>query len=261
MLPFGDSMLVWSLATIAPAFVGLVLVILVGGLLSQRLVAAFALGIFFWFFIDTIQGSSNLLVNQGFTGGFAQVAAVLLFALGLLLFAADRGLFMTVGSGITLLVPLLAAFALGIHGLGEGSAFGSTAAQTSSSSLLGAFGGTSAGIAYALHKALEPMMAGALYVAYSKDSPKSLGGTARDIIALTLVFALPSILGAATGYYLAYDATYLFALGAGTSVYVAFRLARQVFLESTTERKESLKVSLAVLVGFILIYVAALLHS
>jgi zinc transporter ZupT len=233
-----------------------------GRFLNPVTVAAFAFGIFLWFFVDTIQGSSDLLVNSGFGGGLPQVAVVLLFALGvLLLFQIDRSIFSPQGAAITTMVPFIAALALGIHGLGEGSAFGSTASQSSSSSILDAFGGTSAGVAYALHKMLEPMMAAALYVSYRRGTQVSFSTSVRDIIVITLLFILPSVLGATTGYYLTYDATYFFALGTGTAVYVAARLLRQVYAGPTGDSMQSIKVGIAISVGFILIYTAALLHS
>jgi hypothetical protein len=263
LLPFADSFLTWTLATALPALVGLVLITLVGGALSPRFSAAFGIGIFLWFFVDTIQGSSNLLVNEGFAWGTNQIAVVLLFVVGVLaFFSADGRLLTRDTSKSRFIVPLLAAVALGIHGLGEGSAFGSTASQTSSVSLLDAFGGTSAGVAYVLHKMLEPMMVGALYSAYARESQRSMGKSAVDLLTLTLAFAVPSLLGAASGYFLSYDATFMFALGTGTSIYAVARLTNQLFAWSVPPvRGESLKVAVSISVGFILIYLAALLHS
>jgi hypothetical protein len=261
---------VWGLATAIPALVGLVLIALVGGITGRRYSAAFALGIFFWFFVDTIQGSSNLLVNFGFAGGLDQVAMVLLFMFGaLLLFwldarVAGKGLFSaeSTTAAPSLAIPILVALAVGIHGLGEGTAFGSTSARTSVANLLDAFGGTSAGVAYALHKMLEPMMIGALCASCSKGNSKSAMASLRDLLGLTFLFVLPSLIGAATGYFINYDATYFFGLGTGTSIYAAFRLTRQTFGSvEPVGRYEPLKVCFALLLGFILIYVAALFHA
>ena len=262
MLPFADSFVSWALATVVPAFVGLVLVTLLGRGVSQRYVAGFALGIFFWFFVDSIQGSSNLDVNSGFGGGPGQIAIFLLFAAGLVVFLwADKDVVSPESQDrpLRIVIPLLAAIAIGIHGFGEGSAFGSTAASTSSSSLLYAFGGVSAGIAYALHKMLEPMMVGAIYLSYSRGTNSS-GRPLRDILVLTLLFALPSLLGAIAGYFVSFDATYGFGLGTGTSIYVALRLAGQAS-QRGEDTRIGLKMALAILVGFTLIYVAALFHS
>ena len=265
MLPFTESFLVWILSTTIPALVGVTLIFIVGRRASPRLVAAFALGIFFWFFVDTIEGSSDLDVSAGFAGGIGQVAMVALFIVGVLVFfGLDSRLFNEEGGAPTvgLAVPFLAALAIGFHGFGEGTAFGSTAALTSSASIMDAFGGVAAGAAYALHKMFEPMMVGALYVTWVGDNRGGAAARSKDILLLTLLFVLPSILGAATGYFISYDATYFFALGTGTAIYTAFRLAKQVFhVPSLPRTGEWLKVAAAVVLGFILIYLAALLHS
>ncbi len=262
MLPFLESLGTWTIATFFPALAGLSLMILIGGLTSVKYCAAFAFGIFLWFFVDTLQGSSDLLVNSGLSGGVNQAAIVILFVVGALLFFwADGRLLSPTDVPAGLIVPLVVAFAFGIHGLGEGSAFGSTAAQTSSSSLLGAFGGVTAGVAYALHKLLEPMMVGAVYLAGFAKGQRGRDRSVEDVILLALVFALPSLAGAAAGYFVSYDATYLFALGAGTSIYGAFTLSRVVFAGAPQGRRDPLKIALATLFGFMLIYLAALVHA
>ncbi len=252
-------------ATILPALVGLVLIRGVGAAVDSRYTTAFGLGIFLWFFVDTIQGASNLLVNEGLSGGASQVAKVLLFAAGLLVVSlADRNLLAPAasGDGLPRLVPFLMALAIGFHGLGEGLAFGYTASSSPDSDLLGAFGGVSQGAAYALHKVLEPMIAGVFYTAYSKRASNPAGQTAFDLISLSAVFALPSLVGATVGYFAPSDATYAYALGAGTAAYVALRLGREVFRSAgTPSRYGSLKVAAAMLAGFILIYLAALVHG
>jgi zinc transporter ZupT len=254
-------MVVWTLSTAIPALLGLAIVSFIGGRFSRRFLAAFALGIFIWFFLDTIQGSSNLSVSRGLSGGLDLVLPILLFGVGLLVFFRfDRGLF-SESVGSPLFVPLLAALALGFHGFGEGSAVGLTAAQTSSSSFIGAFGGLQAGLAYVLHKVLEPMMVGALYVARPQPTGETLGRSLRAVSVLALVFVLPSLVGAAVGYFSAFDTTYVFAFSSGTATYVAFRLARQIFGEPAGARGDAIRTGLAFMLGFILIYGAALLHS
>ncbi len=111
----------------------------------------------------------------------------------------------------------------------EGSAFGGTAYQTTSTSLLDAFGGLTAGVAYVLQKGLEPMMIDACCLIYSKDRAGNTASRVRDLVLLSSVFAIPSLFGAATGYFLAYGTTYFFALGTGTSIYAALRLAAPLF--------------------------------
>ncbi len=245
-----------------PALVGLTLIALVGESVGTRNIAAFGMGIFLWFFVDTLEGSSDLVVGEGLGGGAPQAAILVLFVVGALIFFWVEGPALTVPEGRVPFLPvILAAVALGLHGLGEGFAFGSIASQTSSSSLLAAFGGTSQGVAYTLHKVLEPMMVGALLVAYVKGSPGPARSQTRDLVLLALAFVVPSIVGGAVGYFYAADTTYFYALGAGASVYVGLRLSGQVFSDSFGGRRGSLRPCLALLAGFILIYLAALLHS
>jgi len=264
MIGFAVGFLGWLGATAVPAFLGLLLITAVGRRVKSKYLAAFALGIFMWFFVDTIGGSSNLDVSAGFTGGVDQAAIVALFIVGVLFFFSISGDVFSSDSAaakMSLAVPMMVAIAVGIHGFGEGTAFGSTASSTSSASLLDAFGGLTAGVAYTLHKALEPMMIGASYAAYSTDRVKSAARYLADVLTLTIIFVVPSLIGATTGYYVAYDATYFFALGTGTSTYAALRLARPLFLGmGAATSNESVKIGLLLVVGFLCIYVAALFH-
>jgi zinc transporter ZupT len=265
MLGFADALLGWLAATALPGFLGLLMITGVGRRVKGRYLAAFSLGIFMWFFVDTIGGAADLDVNAGFTGGVDQVAVVALFVVGVLLFFSVGGNLFSPDSAMgnmSLAIPLLVAVAVGIHGFGEGTAFGSTASSTPSTSLLDAFGGLTAGVAYALHKALEPMMIGACYVVYSEDRSKSAGRYLSDILLLTLLFVAPSLIGATTGYYINYDASYFFALGTGTSIYAALRLARPLFLNAENSISGgSIRIGLALALGFLCIYFAALFHS
>ncbi|HUI24018.1 MAG TPA: hypothetical protein VLY82_06475, partial [Nitrososphaerales archaeon] len=76
-----------------------------------------------------------------------------------------------------------------------------------------------------------------------------------------LVFVLPGVIGAATDYYWLYDTTYFFAFGLGTSLYAVVRLAGPLFSETVQARWDSMKIAVAVVVGFLCLYSAALLHS
>jgi hypothetical protein len=151
---------------------------------------------------------------------------------------------------------------LGVHGLGEGAAFGGTAALTTSTSLLDTFGGVSGGVAYVLHKALEPMTIGACYCAYSIQHAKTTTGRLRDLAILSIIFTIPSLIGAASGYYLTYDSSYFYALGTGTAIYAAVRLFGPLF-DSTrvTTVKESTIMAALITLGLLTIYFAALFHS
>ena len=183
------------------------------------------------------------------------------------LFYFDGGLFSDGPSTATLgfAIPILVALAVGIHGFGEGAGIGATAATTSSTNLIDAFGGLTAGAAFVLHKTLEPMMVGVAYWIYAKGHADGAQGRLRDLSILTLAFTLPGILGGAIAYYLIQafpgaDFTYVFALGLGTSIYAAMRLGRPLF-QGPSSRSESVKVAILILVGFACLYTAALLHS
>src|SRR6267378_1861414 len=179
------------------------------------------------------------------------------------------GLLVIVWAGHIVRPKYLAAF--GIHGLGEGAAFGATAFSTSSISLLDAFGGVSAGVAYLLHKGLEPMMSGACYCVYSDRTGSRISGRIRDVFFLSMVFVLPSLVGApvgffvmgpATGFFAGFGTTYFFALGTGTSIYAALRLSRPLFRsEELATSEDSIKIVVPIVLGFIAIYFAALFHS
>jgi hypothetical protein len=267
MLGFPDSFLPWTAATLIPAFLGLLIIVLAGSFLKAKYLAAFAIGVFLWFFVDTIGGAAGLDVNSGFNGGGGQIALSGLFVIGLLFFFAfdrKRNILspqLAIGK-YGLAIPWLVAAAVGIHGLGEGAAFGGTTALTSSTSLLDAFGGYSGGVAYILHKALEPMMIGACYCVYANERPKGLAARLKDLLLLSVTFVIPSLLGAATGYYLTYDSSFFYALGTGTSIYALIRLAGPLYDNTQpTSSKEPIKLAILIALGLLVIYFAALFHS
>ncbi len=267
MLGFTESFLQWAASTLIPAFVGLLLIVLVGTKLQAKYVAAFAFGILLWFFVDTITGAASLDVNSGFSGGAGQLARVGLFVIGLLFFFSidrNRNIFspqLAIGK-YGLAIPVLVAVALGIHGLGEGAAFGGTAALTTNTSLLDTFGGISGGVAYVLHKVLEPMIIGTCYCAYSIHHAKNTTGRLRDLAVLSITFAIPSLVGATSGYYLTYDSSYFYALGTGTAIYAATRLFGPMFDSAkVTSSKESITMAVLITLGLLTIYFAALFHS
>lgn len=272
MISFPDSFLPWTAATLIPAFVGLLVIVLAGNFLKGKYLVAFAIGIFLWFFVDTIGGAASLDVVAAFSASVAQIATVGLFVSGLIaFFLVDRSrhIFspqLAIGK-YGLAIPLLVAASVGIHGLGEGAAFGGFAAVIPSTSLLDALAGPTGGglnsvVAYVLHKALEPMMIGACYCVYAKDHAKSAASRLRDLLLLSITFVIPSLLGAATGYYLTYDSSFFYALGTGTSVYALIRLAGPLFDNTQpASSKESIKIAVLIALGLLAIYFAALFHS
>lgn len=257
MIPFPTAIGSFFAATAVPAIVGLLVSVWAGKLVSQKYIAAFGLGVFLWFFVDTVEGTVNLDAASGLSGGARQVEMVVIFAVGLVVTAylvrSERrgGLAESIGLGAMGVI----AVAVGIHGFGEGSEFGAIAVQTSSTGILQAFGGTSEGLAYVLHKAIEPVMIGAVYSSFA--SRRGHGTPARELTALGLLFSIPSVVGASLGYLASYDSSVGYALGAGTSIVAAIFLARGT---SPGEAGLSPKLAIALGAGFLLLYAAELVH-
>jgi zinc transporter ZupT len=268
MLGFAETFGATLGSFLVPAFLGLLIISAAARYLKPVYLAAFGVGLYLWFFSDTIGDASLIGVSEGFTGGVWHVALWVCFAVGLiLLFSLDREMFAEGGAGqrFGFAIPVLVAIAVGVHGFGEGAAIGGTAATTPSTNLVDAFGGLSAAVAFILHKGLEPMMVGAAYWVYAKDHATDARGRLKDILVLVLAFTLPGIVGSAVAYYLVQvypsaDFTYVFAFGLGTSIYALMRLARPIFQGAGSD-SESIKTALFVLLGFTCLYLAALLHS
>jgi zinc transporter ZupT len=268
LLGFAETFGTVLVTFLIPTFIGLSIISVAARYLAPKYLAAFALGLYLWFFSDTIGDASLLGVSEGFTGGALHVALWVAFVVGVVVFVATDGRMFTEGAPGTAFgfaIPVLVAIAIGLHGFGEGAAVGATAATTPSTNLVDAFGGFSAGAAFVLHKALEPMMVGAAYWIYAKDHASGPVERLRDILILTIAFTLPGIVGGASAYYLvqAYpniDFTYVFALGLGTSIYAALRLARPMF-QGVSSKYEAVKIAGLLILGFTCLYTAALLHS
>jgi hypothetical protein len=263
LLGFVESFFAWLASTGLSAFFGLLLALLLGRYLKPGYLLAFSLGVILWVFVDVIEDAGNLDVSASFSGGWEQVIIVTLFALGLIAFSSlDRSTFSPeLPLSGSLAIPLLIAVAVGIHGLGEGSAFADITATTPINSLINAFGGEAAGAAYVLHKFLESVAIGACCLVYS-GRPVGIAWRIRDAALLTFAFVLPSVVAMGTGYYIAYDSSYFYAIGTGALLYVLLRLAGPLF---TTQRAQapngSLKTVAWLLAGLLCVYLAALLHS
>ncbi len=264
MLPFAPSFLAIVASLVIPAFVGLLLITSASRFLKPKYIAAFAIGIFFWYFSDTINDASQIDVSAGFTGGAEQIAFYALFAMGLVLIFVLGGSLSSEeseASRTSLAIPILVAIAVGIHGFGEGAAFGATASATTSTVLLDAFGGLSSAVAFMLHKALEPMIVGACYVAYSWDHAKDAMGRLKDLLLLMAIFSIPAIIGAAAAYYVGFDSSYAFALGTGTSIFALIKLAKPLYGSGDALNLDSAKIAILIVLGFTCLYLAALLHQ
>ena len=98
MLPFGITDTEFAVVTFMSAFVGISLVIWISRAVKVRYLAAFALGVYLWFFTDTLSGANYLDVNGGFVYSPYVVSLVALFIAGLaVFFVLDRRLFSSAG--------------------------------------------------------------------------------------------------------------------------------------------------------------------
>jgi len=254
------------LGTLIPAYAGLFGAVALGRSKPQYL-AAIAIGIFLWFFSDTIGDSSYLGVNEGVSGGLSHVALVMLFATALVLFFLAEGRVAPAnGLGLissSLAIPILVAIALSIHGAGEGAGFGGAASSTSGASLIEAFGGYGPAVSYILHKVLEPIAIGVCYSTFYLNPGKQGTPRWKNLAVAGAVFVIPTLIGTTAGYLIPFDTTYLFAAGVGASVYVLFKLMQALFEPASPFRsyRESMRIAFLALLGFALIYAAAILHS
>ena len=264
MLPFGITAVEFAVVTFMSALVGILLIIGGSRFVRVRYLAAFALGVYLWYFADTLGGANYLDVNGGFTYSGYLVSLVLLFVVGLVaFFAVDRSAFAdgkTGGYG-ALAIGALAALALGLHGMAEGADFGFTAAQTASSSLLGAFGGLAEGASWVLHKMLEPTIAAVSYVALAGPGSRKYSDRFLDAVVIATVFTVPAVAGSVAGYYIPFDITYVYALGLGTSVYALTRAWKAAYSPEASGSWPGVTMALSAGLGFVLIFIAALLHS
>ncbi len=265
VLPFGITALELAVVTFISAFFGIAAVVGGSKFVRTRFLAAFAFGVYLWYFTDTLGGANYLNVNGGLAFSVELGLAVVLFALGLGAFFAFDGKVFALGDltpKYGMMISALVAVALGLHGAGEGTDFGYTAAQTPSSLLLGAFGGLYAGASWVLHKMLEPTIIAVCYVAYAGTGAKKGMDKVVDALTLAGLFVIPVVVGSVLGYYTSFDHSYIFALGLGASVYAAARITRPMFsLDGAAQSGLSVRMSVAVLIGFLLIFTAALLHS
>ncbi len=243
---------------------GISLIVALSKWVSARLIAAFALGVYLWYFTDTLGGANYLDVNSGFTLSAYLVSLVLLFVLGLVIFMGVGGaIFNGDSSGtVGIFIALLAALALGLHGMAEGEAFGATASQTPYNNILDAFGGIAPSVSWVLHKILEPTVAAACYVALARPGSRNSSGKVIDALALAAVFVAPAVVGSIAGYYSPFDNSYVYALGLGTSIYALARVGKGLYATGTGNQSwTSLKVAVAILLGFLFLFISALLHS
>src|SRR5271167_3525155 len=132
MLGFAETFGATLGAFLVPTFVSPLIASAAARYISPRYLAAFAIGLYLWFYSDTIGDASLLGVSEGFTGGVFHVALWAVFVIGLLVFFSLDGRMFAEGipGNVGFAIPLLVAVAIGIHGIGEGEALGAAAATT-----------------------------------------------------------------------------------------------------------------------------------
>ena len=261
-------------ATLIPVFIALYIASNLKPL-ATKYIAAAGVGLTFWFFFDTMGDAAQLDVNESFTGGAAHVGIVIAFVAGISALAffdhfavpsqasgaikTDR---MNAPSKSLFIIPAGIALVMGVHGFGEGWDFASAASATSQS-LTDAFGGLGAVASYPMHKALEATIVASVYTTFVGRNAVAFKAK-WHLPVLGLLFGLPSVIGTSIGYYVSLDTTYFYAFGVTAALYAALRLSEAVVSRSNDAEWIPAylggKVFLVMLLGFLLLYVAALFH-
>jgi hypothetical protein len=270
MIDFPTSFAEFVIATFVPLYVGMLLIAVLRWKLhvSTRYLSAFAIGLLFWFFLDTLNDAIQLGVNEGYSFGFEHTALLLLFLLGFLSLVLLSGIPMRRGTmgasqSTALTTGVLVALGMGFHGIGEGLEFGGTSAGTSALTVLDAIGGYGGGLAYVLHKFLEATIVMTVFACLLASERVDLRKQVSHIMILGLMFGVPSALGEIIGYYAPIDASYSYALGGGAALFVALLVVRSIWGDAWKgglTYSEYVRMMLAVLVGFLCLYGAAMFH-
>ncbi|MDE1857924.1 MAG: hypothetical protein KGI26_02490 [Thaumarchaeota archaeon] len=264
-----------ALATFIPTFVSLYLVSALRP--RPRYLAAFGVGLTFWYFYDTLAEAASLGVNNALYpvylfGGIPHLVLIGAFVAGVAFIAAVDHVSVPAagpapGRRALFLIPAVVALVMGVHGLGEG--WGAVSAVSSSPTagsdfqgLVQAFGTFPALASYPVHKFLEASMVAIIYTVYLKGEGTDAGWW--EVPLLGLLFAGPSAIGAAFGYYYSLDTTYFFAFGVTAALYAMVRMmepiARSPRDASVAPAHYGFKVFFAIGLGMLVLYAAALLH-
>ena len=272
MIEFGVSFVEFVLATFVPIYVGMFFLIALSDAtrIDTRYLSAYALGLLLWFFFDTLNDAAQLDVNQGYSFDSGQILLVLLFIIGFLLFTLLGGkLSSRRGNSVgkdscPFLLTILVALGMACHGIGEGIEFGGLVAGTQVSSVFDAIGGIGGGIAYGLHKLLESTIVIVVFVTLSRADGLPFRKQLWQTVIVSLAFGIPSAVGEVAGYYIPINSSWFFAVGAGAAFFVVLQVIRPIFAlnkESEATYPQWVRISVAMLLGFLLLYAAALFHS
>jgi hypothetical protein len=271
LLEFGISFIEFVLATFVPLYAGMLLLLVVSNVsrVQSRYLSAYALGLLFWFFFDTLNDAVQLDVNLGYSLDFNHAALVILFVAGFLSFTLTGSRLLSKenlsskANLTTFLLAIVVAFGMGIHGIGEGISFGGLAAETQASSILDAIGGIGGGAAYVLHKLLESTIVAVVYVTLARAKRLPFRNQIQEISIVGFAFGIMSAAGEAVGYFVPINSSWFYALGAGAALFVVLQAVRPIFADSEKHITflEYSGISIAMIIGFLLLYAAALLHS
>jgi len=274
MIEFGVSFVEFTLATFVPIYVGMFLLVALSNAtrVDTRYLSAYALGLLFWFFFDTLNDAAQLDVNQGYSFDFNHIGLVTLFITGFLLFTLLGGMLSSKResparkqeNSFPFLLAILVALGMGCHGIGEGIEFGGLAAGTQASSVLDAIGGISGGIAYGLHKLLESTIVIVVFITLTRANGLSFRKQLWQTVMVGLAFGIPSAVGEVAGYSVPIDSSWFYALGAGAALFVVLQVIKPIFAANKGEEvtySQWVRISVAMILGFLLLYAAALGHS
>ncbi len=247
-------------------------------------IVAAGIGLTFWFWTDTMGDSAYLNVDESIYplssfGGFEHVAIISLFLAGIAVlaifdhFAVSKSSSTRIAPQISMkdyspsrlfIIPVAVALVMGIHGLGEGWDFGSVASLPAATNLITTFGNLPSVISYPIHKLLEAGIIASMYTCYVARAKETVKRYWWQIPLLGLLFGGPSVLGTAIGYFVAFDTTYFYAFGVTSAIYAVIRLAEALSPKFQSGENPAMrlggKVFLALAIGFLLLYGAALLH-
>jgi len=200
-----------------------------------------ALGFMVIFFNDLIDDSGGLGESLGLALSPTQVSLAALFVLGFAVFI----MLSPKGKTGSAWAAYLVAAAIGLHAMGEGIVIGSNFVGQME---IGELSTVFQGLSFALHKFLEGFT-------LSIFLPSKVG--TRTILMSVLLAGVPLLIGIPLGIlaYPAILANFLFAAGAGASVFVILKIAWMI-----GESKPDLKTALGFLVGFVVVYLASLIH-
>jgi hypothetical protein len=145
-----------------------------------------------------------------------------------------------------------------------GLEFGGLAAGTQASNVLDAIGGLSGGIAYGLHKLLESTIVIVAFIALARTYGLPFRKQLWNTLILGLAFGIPSAVGEVAGYFVPIDSSWFYAIGAGAALFVVLQVIRPIFALDKGEEvtySQWLRISVPMILGFLLLYAAALGHS